>query len=316
MARRQKGPTTEELLQKLDTRFTDYQTSNDEGLELFKGETKEIVERLENESKESAAKITEITSILTNLQEQNEKFDDQGLNFSKSFNESKETIANLETKLSEVEDGLKLLNERFDERVSNMEEKLLENTEDISNKINDNNEKLTSDIAGVKAELKKDIENVFKFVKEDQERNQTKFEEINKTLMNLNDTIQSKMEENFNLLLSRMENDAKNSESIKDGQDVELCALKEEVHAINVKVDDISEKLYEFEQNKKNNLLFYGIGSDTRETPESLVQKIILVMKTTLGMRREIPVIKASRLLTGPEIVGSRPVVVTFETFR
>merc|ERR1712079_442693 len=39
-------------------------------------------------------------------------------------------------------------------------------------------------------------------------------------------------------------------------------------------------------------------------------------MKTSLGMRREIPVIKASRVLTGPEVVGSRPVLVTFETFR
>ena len=29
-----------------------------------------------------------------------------------------------------------------------------------------------------------------------------------------------------------------------------------------------------------------------------------------------IPVVRASRVLTGPEIVGSRPVVVTFETFR
>ena len=48
----------------------------------------------------------------------------------------------------------------------------------------------------------------------------------------------------------------------------------------------------------------------------SLVGKIILIMKTSLGMRREIPVIKASRVLTGPEVVGSRPVLVTFETFR
>ena len=59
-----------------------------------------------------------------------------------------------------------------------------------------------------------------------------------------------------------------------------------------------------------------GPGSDTRETPEGLVQKILHVLKTSLGMRREIPVLKASRLLTGPEIVGSRPVVVSFETFR
>ena len=32
--------------------------------------------------------------------------------------------------------------------------------------------------------------------------------------------------------------------------------------------DDISEKMYDFEQNKKNNLLFYGISNDSRETPD------------------------------------------------
>ena len=59
------------------------------------------------------------------------------------------------------------------------------------------------------------------------------------------------------------------------------------------RVDDITEKMYEFEQNKKNNLLFYGIGSDNRETPDVLIQKILTIMKTTLGLRRDIPVLKA-----------------------
>ena len=42
------------------------------------------------------------------------------------------------------------------------------------------------------------------------------------------------------------------------------------------RVDDISEKMYEFEVNKKNNLLFYGVGSDNRETPDSLIQKVMM----------------------------------------
>ena len=44
------------------------------------------------------------------------------------------------------------------------------------------------------------------------------------------------------------------------------------------RVDDISEKMYEFEVNKKNNLLFYGVGSDNRETPDSLIQKVMMMM--------------------------------------
>ena len=63
------------------------------------------------------------------------------------------------------------------------------------------------------------------------------------------------------------------------------------------RVDDITEKMYEFEQNKKNNLLFYGIGSDNRETPDVLIQKILIIMKTTLGLRRDIPVLKARLIL-------------------
>ena len=33
---------------------------------------------------------------------------------------------------------------------------------------------------------------------------------------------------------------------------------------------------YDFEANKKNNLIFYGLPSDQRETPNSLVTKVKL----------------------------------------
>ena len=95
-----------------------------------------------------------------------------------------------------------------------------------------------------------------------------------------------------------------------------MRAIRDDVIAMIARVDDISDKMYEFEQNKKNNLLFYGISNDTRETPESLASKMVTMMKTSLGIRRDVPIIKASRVLTGPEVVGSRPVLVTFETFR
>ena len=266
MARRQKGPTTEELLQKLDTRFTEYQAANDEAVEKFKDETKETIERLDNDSKESSNSInSQISSLQAEMQKDRDLFEEK---HSKTFNETQESLNNLETKLQELENGLKSVNEKFDTTVENIDSKLENNKEEMSTNMTENNNKLCESMDGIKAELRGDIENIFKVVQENQEDNKNKIDEINQTLSNLNELMQSKMEENFHLLLSRMENDAKNTESIKDGQDVEMTALKEEVSAMIARVDDISEKMYEFEQNKKNNLIFHGILQDHPETTE------------------------------------------------
>ena len=40
------------------------------------------------------------------------------------------------------------------------------------------------------------------------------------------------------------------------------------------RVDDINEKMYEFEANKRNNLIFYGIQPEPRETPSMLLNKV------------------------------------------
>ena len=39
------------------------------------------------------------------------------------------------------------------------------------------------------------------------------------------------------------------------------------------RVDEINEKMYDFEANKRNNLIFYGIANETRETQPKLLQK-------------------------------------------
>ena len=45
------------------------------------------------------------------------------------------------------------------------------------------------------------------------------------------------------------------------------------------RIDDIYEKLYEFEVNKKNNLIFYGIAGEHRETPSDLLLKVRIMTK-------------------------------------
>ena len=50
--------------------------------------------------------------------------------------------------------------------------------------------------------------------------------------------------------------------------ETETARLKERLETMNHILDEMQEKMYEFEQNKKNNLIFHGILADHPETPD------------------------------------------------
>ena len=52
------------------------------------------------------------------------------------------------------------------------------------------------------------------------------------------------------------------------------AGAQEQIQEIMERVDDINEKMYEFEANKRNNLIFYGIQAEPRETPSMLLNKV------------------------------------------
>ena len=41
-----------------------------------------------------------------------------------------------------------------------------------------------------------------------------------------------------------------------------------------LKIFSSQEKMYEFEANMRNNLIFYGVPQEERETPERLLSKV------------------------------------------
>ena len=47
-----------------------------------------------------------------------------------------------------------------------------------------------------------------------------------------------------------------------------------------------------------------------------LTHKIATLIKAHVSIKRELPIMKASRVYSGPEVRGTRPVLVTFETFK
>ena len=86
----------------------------------------------------------------------------------------------------------------------------------------------------------------------------------------------------------------------------------------------------------RNNLIFYGVPQEERETSERLLSKVTLhlsvysefnlnvviffqikdLIKAHLKVARDVGVQSVSRLYTGPEVQGCRPVLVTFENFK
>ncbi|XP_023322484.1 uncharacterized protein LOC111696926 [Eurytemora carolleeae] len=96
----------------------------------------------------------------------------------------------------------------------------------------------------------------------------------------------------------------------------ELRTLFGKMETISTQLEDVQEKMYDFEQNKRNNLIFYGLYQEFKENQETLRQKIVSLLKQDLNIRRDLPIVKATRIYTGPEVQGTRPVLVTFENFK
>ena len=81
----------------------------------------------------------------------------------------------------------------------------------------------------------------------------------------------------------------------KDKQSDDMRQFKDDLEAVMERVEEVNEKMYDFEANKRNNLIFYGLPNETREVQTALQQKITQIMKTSMGIRRDIPVSKVRR---------------------
>ena len=50
--------------------------------------------------------------------------------------------------------------------------------------------------------------------------------------------------------------------------ETEASRIKDRLETMNHILDEMQEKMYDFEQNKKNNLIFHGVVADHPETSE------------------------------------------------
>ncbi|XP_023327225.1 uncharacterized protein LOC111700521 [Eurytemora carolleeae] len=101
------------------------------------------------------------------------------------------------------------------------------------------------------------------------------------------------------------------------GFESEVKAIRLKMDSISGVYDDLNEKMHDVDKSIKNNLLFYGLNPDyTPELPSSLLPRIQDLFRFNLSISRDIPLAKVTRLSTGPEIRGCRPILVSFLHFK
>ena len=67
-------------------------------------------------------------------------------------------------------------------------------------------------------------------------------------------------------------------------------------------IENVQERIYDFDSKLRNNLIFYGISSEERETREGLLFKVREVIKSNLKISRELSIVSVSRVISGPEV--------------
>ena len=140
-------------------------------------------------------------------------------------------------------------------------------------------------------------------------RNQESVNNLNLNMEERIESLRGNFVNNIQNLSGQMESESSFNEN-----------TKEQINILFSRIDDIHEKLYEFETSKKNNLIFYGISGEHRETPSELMAKVLImtqchsqlcflcafqitaILKKTLSLRRDIVISKAARIQTGETV--------------
>ena len=98
--------------------------------------------------------------------------------------------------------------------------------------------------------------------------------------------------------------------------DDKINSIESKLDQLTSIIETVQEKMYDFEVNKKNNLIFYGIPQEERETPQKLTGKIVEAIRVKLSIQRDISLSNVNRMYTGSEVLGCKPVLVSFEDFK
>ena len=97
-----------------------------------------------------------------------------------------------------------------------------------------------------------------------------------------------------------------------------MQTIKNQMNELVCVYDDLQDRLYEIDRSWQNNLVFYGVKPDpggVHESMDCLESKIKGVLRTTLNIGRDIPLVRLQRIFNGSDVRGYKPVVGTFQVY-
>ena len=197
-------------------------------------------------------------------------------------------VADLSLKIEEIGNNVENIEELFDSKLNVVDERICQALDDKMSALGE--------------ELETKIEHTY-------------FDRVEEDILSKHETL----EINTNTILSEkvvsmqtliIEKISDLSNHLKESEDrikqrimkVNLDAknIMENLNEIDLKIDDIEEGLYDFDMNKKNNLIFYGIRL---EENMNLTEKIDNVLKEYLNIGRKLALKRVSIIKTGNLVV-------------
>ena len=99
------------------------------------------------------------------------------------------------------------------------------------------------------------------------------------------DKFTTKVNEKFdNLKVEMMEQFEQMSKQLSE-ETGSKAGCEDQLAGLAEVVEDIQEKIIEFEERKRNNLIFYGVKGENRETPAELVSKVCKIIVLRLAIK-------------------------------
>ena len=98
--------------------------------------------------------------------------------------------------------------------------------------------------------------------------------ELTKNIEGMGKRLLQRIDDRIDELINRQDKIFEEMTNARNEQDSTVNIFKTDAADLIHKVNEVSEKIVDFEKNKRNNLILFGIPNDHHETPTSLDAKV------------------------------------------
>ena len=168
--------------------------------------------------------------------------------------------------------------EGIEEKTNLMKEEIQCKMEEMSSKIQLNEKSNTAIIKGIENNYNDSIasieDNYVQSIASIEENYAKNIAGLKLSIEGLNARLTEKIDSNIQMLVDKQDTVLHRLEEGLAQQNSDVSFFKNDAADLIEKVSEVSEKILDFEKNKRNNIILYGIPNDPKETPSTLDMKV------------------------------------------